>query len=342
MILESKCSRWNKRNRDIWQINWFKKSLHKRENVNVLCMCVFVCICPAQLLLSALNEKCQVSTVQHWEFFKVSLAQSAMNYWAWASSMPVLFVPLLTVLFFSMTMKNQISKQDSMNILSVGTVILCLTSSRGRSDTEQERFSLAPGYFSRMDACYNLKCFSPRCFCDAVSINCMQMLGNLNTMYLPRWVTMFVTTVSSVSVCWFAHKHGAKPKRMSKHKDTHACACLISSSLLPKFSSYTFYRLTGEFYSSSLVHVRLQAVLDGRLYRHFPWVEGLTLIPDHSEPVCCNLHACVCLNRNKNQPLTSVVGCLLKNRIKFINSKYKTGKWPLSPGPVCIKFTMYS
>lgn len=74
------------------------KKLTKRETTNVLYM--WICICLSQLLLSALNEQCQVSTVRHWGFFKVSLAQSAMNYWAWASSVPVLFMPLLTPSFF--------------------------------------------------------------------------------------------------------------------------------------------------------------------------------------------------------------------------------------------------
>lgn len=56
------------------------------------------------------------------------------------------------------------------------------------------------------------------------------------------------------------------------------------------------------------------------LSRHFPLVEGLTLIPDHSEAVCCNLHPCAFLNCKTNQPLTSGVGSLHRNR-GFLHKK---------------------
>lgn len=49
-----------------------------------------------QLLLSVLNEQCQVSNAG---FFKVRLAQSAMNYWAWASTASVPLSPHLTLSF---------------------------------------------------------------------------------------------------------------------------------------------------------------------------------------------------------------------------------------------------
>lgn len=49
------------------------------------CLCWFMSV----RLNSVLNEQCQVSTVQRRGCFKVSFAHSAMNYWAWVSSVPV-------------------------------------------------------------------------------------------------------------------------------------------------------------------------------------------------------------------------------------------------------------
>lgn len=52
------------------------------EQCNVSCW--IVSICP-EIFHSVPDEQYQVSPTQHSGFFKVSLAHSAMNYWAWAS-----------------------------------------------------------------------------------------------------------------------------------------------------------------------------------------------------------------------------------------------------------------
>lgn len=70
------------------------KNLTKRD------FFMLVCIRLSQHLLSVLNEQCQVSTVQHWGFFKVNLAQSAMNYWAWANTVSVPFAATSDAVLF--------------------------------------------------------------------------------------------------------------------------------------------------------------------------------------------------------------------------------------------------
>lgn len=53
----------------------------------------------------------------------------------------------------------------------------------------------------------------------------------------------FMTVVTFVSVCSFAHKHKPKPKCISKQK-THVCPNFVSS--LPKYSPTTFDKVIRE------------------------------------------------------------------------------------------------
>lgn len=125
-----------------------------------VCVCVsmsayvWVSICPSPLLLAALNEQCQVSTVQHWGFFKVSLAQSAMNYWAWASSLPVCATSDCPPSFKFVTLTNQITNHGSVRSywsLQVNLLLFTLlkqevrqlTYQRGPKERTQRHFQFA-------------------------------------------------------------------------------------------------------------------------------------------------------------------------------------------------------
>lgn len=86
-------------------------------------VCLFVSVC---LNFSSLPQmsSARFQQSQHWGFFKVSLAQSAMNYWAWASPVPVRFAPLLTPSFFSQVwslwhMTSWITNNDGATLPSI-------------------------------------------------------------------------------------------------------------------------------------------------------------------------------------------------------------------------------